>query len=230
MTSRLPMTVTADLQPLAPPPFALIINPPQGPTVSKRDRTVTFRPVVCAIATAVAKTATNSADTVLIGAILGGMMRLLATLLGLASLAAWQVPNQQVFRSATDAVPVYVSVIGRDGQQIRGLQQSDFTLLDNGKPQPVTFFSADRHPFAVALLLDTRFSMSVGPGLARQAEFARAIADALDTDDRVALGSTTRPLLQLSKDKTEASRQLRRPPMALAQAFARPGDEPSAAL
>lgn len=157
------------------------------------------------------------------------MLRLVSSALLAITVMGWQAQRPQTFRTSTDAVPVYVSVMGRDGLQIKGLQQSDFTLLDNGKPQPITYFSADRHPFALALLIDGRSSMMFGPGWARQAEFARLLADSLDKDDHVALGSVHGPLVQLSADKTEVSRQLRRPPLSLAGEFKRFEDEPSAA-
>ena len=37
-------------------------------------------------------------------------------------------------------VPVYV--FGPDGQPIRGLQASDFTVLEDGKPRPIRVFEA----------------------------------------------------------------------------------------
>jgi hypothetical protein len=106
---------------------------------------------------------------------------------------------------------VYVSVTGRDGRQMAGLQPADFTVLDGGKRQPIVFFSAERHPFAVAFVLDTTFSMVLGSGMVRQVDTARALVEALDPDDQASLGSLGRPLVELSADKINLSRLLRRP-------------------
>jgi len=149
-----------------------------------------------------------------------------------AGVAAAQTPTpappSQVFHSGTDMVPVYVSVTGRDGRQIAGLQQGDFTILDGGKRQPIVFFSAARHPIAVALVLDSTFSMLLGAGLAKQADTGRALAEALDRDDQLALGSLTRPIRELSEDKLEVSRLLRRPPNFIAADVLRKGGEADA--
>ncbi|HEY2353021.1 MAG TPA: VWA domain-containing protein [Candidatus Acidoferrum sp.] len=49
----------------------------------------------------------------------------------------------QVIRSATRLVQVSVVVQAKNGAPITGLKQANFTLLDNGKPQQVAFFSAN---------------------------------------------------------------------------------------
>jgi VWFA-related protein len=140
-----------------------------------------------------------------------------------AVIAAGQTPPQQspqqVFRAGADVVPVYVSVMGRDGRQIAGLKQADFTVLDGGKPQPIAFFSDARHPFAAALVVDTTFSMQLTAGMNRQLSVARALVEALDADDQASLGSLSRPLVELSADKTRLLQILRRPGVAVAQDF-----------
>jgi VWFA-related protein len=50
-----------------------------------------------------------------------------------------------------------VSVTSRSGEPVTGLQQQDFTLLDNKAPQPITSFQAlggDKAPLEVILVLD----------------------------------------------------------------------------
>jgi VWFA-related protein len=50
-----------------------------------------------------------------------------------------------------------VSVTSRSGEPVTGLQQQDFTLLDNKAPQPITSFQAfggDKTPLEVILVLD----------------------------------------------------------------------------
>ena len=41
------------------------------------------------------------------------------------------------FRSGIDIVELDVSVLGKDRMPIRGLTAADFTVLEDGKPQPV---------------------------------------------------------------------------------------------
>jgi hypothetical protein len=78
-----------------------------------------------------------------------------------------------------------------------------------GRPRPIEFFSAARHPFAVAIVLDGTFSMWLGAGFQKQMAAARALAESLDADDQVALGSLTRPVAELSDNKVNVSRLLR---------------------
>jgi VWFA-related protein len=137
------------------------------------------------------------------------MTRVITAVLAGSLLVSGQHTSPQVFRSIADLVPVYVTVMGRDGRALSGLQQSDFTLLDSGKPRPIAFFSAARHPFAVAIVLDGTFSMWLGAGFQKQMAAARELAEALDADDQVALGSLTRPVAELSDNKVNVSRLLR---------------------
>jgi len=58
--------------------------------------------------------------------------------------AAQQAPPGQtpVFRSSVDLVHLDVSVLDRDRLPVRGLTEADFTVLEDGKPQPISVFSA----------------------------------------------------------------------------------------
>ena len=46
------------------------------------------------------------------------------------------------FRGGIDIVELDVSVLGKDRMPIRGLTPSDFTVLEDGKPQPIVAFDA----------------------------------------------------------------------------------------
>lgn len=48
-----------------------------------------------------------------------------------------------VLRTETRAVQINVGVKDRDGLPIRGLQKEDFSVFDDGKLQPIQFFSPD---------------------------------------------------------------------------------------
>jgi VWFA-related protein len=52
-------------------------------------------------------------------------------------------PQSQVIRTATRLVQVNVVVQNKDGTPITSLKEADFTLLDNGQPQKIAFFSAN---------------------------------------------------------------------------------------
>jgi VWFA-related protein len=74
------------------------------------------------------------------------------------AVAHGQVP-QVPFRSATDLVPVYVTVRDRETRLVPDLTRDDFTITDNGKLQDIAFFSNDVAPFSVVVMLDRSRSM-----------------------------------------------------------------------
>jgi len=49
---------------------------------------------------------------------------------------------QQIFRTGVDLVRLDVSVLDRNRQPIHGLRAEDFTVLEDGRPQPVVAFAA----------------------------------------------------------------------------------------
>ena len=72
-----------------------------------------------------------------------------------ASLAA-QRPS---FRSAVELVLLNVTVTGPGGRFVSDLSAEDFQILEDGRPQEVTFFSSANVPLSVSLLIDTSSSM-----------------------------------------------------------------------
>ena len=107
----------------------------------------------------------------------------LALALGAVGLAA----QQPVFRGTTELVRVFVTVTDRDGRLVTTLQQSDFEVRDEGKPQPIALFDNTPQPVRLVLLLDVSGSMEGNLPLLREASqqlFAR-----LRPDDRVRVGS-----------------------------------------
>ncbi|OFW04475.1 MAG: hypothetical protein A3I61_11735 [Acidobacteria bacterium RIFCSPLOWO2_02_FULL_68_18] len=68
--------------------------------------------------------------------------------------------QEPVFRSSTRIVPVVATVVDAQGRLVPGLDRDEFTILDNGKPQEVTFFQNDVQPFTVVVMLDYSASMT----------------------------------------------------------------------
>jgi VWFA-related protein len=57
-------------------------------------------------------------------------------------------------RVPVELVLVPVTVADDDGKLIYGLQKEDFQLLEEGIPQPITYFSSDPVPLSAAILID----------------------------------------------------------------------------
>ncbi len=85
-------------------------------------------------------------------------LRLTALLLTVTAVAA--LAQQPTFKGGTMIVPVVTTVTDAGGRLVPNLEEPDFTVLDNGKPQPVTFFQNDVRPFTVVVMLDTSASMT----------------------------------------------------------------------
>ena len=65
-----------------------------------------------------------------------------------------------VFRSNTQTVPVFATVIDAERRLVPSLDKNAFTILDNGEPQEITFFLNEIQPFTVVVMLDTSLSMT----------------------------------------------------------------------
>lgn len=58
----------------------------------------------------------------------------------------------------TNFVQIPVMVKDSEGQLVDGLLPRDFTVLENGKPQPLTYFTSDPFQLSVAILIDLGMS------------------------------------------------------------------------
>jgi Ca-activated chloride channel family protein len=63
------------------------------------------------------------------------------------------------FKSGVDMVPLTVTVTDTSGKYVTGLTGRDFTVIEDGVEQPVSFFACGDVPVDVALVLDTSASM-----------------------------------------------------------------------
>jgi Ca-activated chloride channel family protein len=82
-----------------------------------------------------------------------------------AALAGQQPPGGAgplqggAFRSGVDVVSLNVTVTDPAGRYVTDLSREDFSVLEDGVKQDVTFFSRTSVPLAVSLLVDTSASM-----------------------------------------------------------------------
>ena len=70
------------------------------------------------------------------------------------------VAQEPTFRSGTRIVPVVTTVTDAQGRLVPGLEKEEFTILDNGKPQEITFFQNEVQPFTVVVMMDYSASMT----------------------------------------------------------------------
>jgi VWFA-related protein len=77
--------------------------------------------------------------------------------------------QEPTFRSGTRIVPLPTMVTDGQGRFVPNLEQADFTILDNGKPQEIVIFENTVQPFTVVVLLDFSISMTNELKLLKQA-------------------------------------------------------------
>ena len=70
----------------------------------------------------------------------------IALALALSNAALFAQPQAPTFRAGTKLVEVTVAVLDKKGNPVTGLSQSDFTVEDGGKAQPIAFFRFDGLP------------------------------------------------------------------------------------
>jgi Ca-activated chloride channel family protein len=107
-------------------------------------------------------------------------------LLGLVGLAA-RAPQGPTFKAGTRTVAVYATVTDAAGRLVPDLDRDVFTIVDNGKPQPLTLFANDIQPITVTVLLDRSGSMRANFALVERA--AEAFVGAMLPNDRARIGS-----------------------------------------
>ena len=74
--------------------------------------------------------------------------------------ASITVAQQPTFRTGTQIVSVVTTVTDSDGRLVPGLEREAFTILDDGDPQPITFFQNEVQPFTVVVMMDYSASMT----------------------------------------------------------------------
>jgi Ca-activated chloride channel family protein len=95
-------------------------------------------------------------------------------------------PQTPTFSSRITQVEVYATVTDRNGRAVKGLADTDFTVLEDDVPQKISTFVGGEFPAAVALAVDRSFSMK-GTPLTMAKTAGRAFVGNLKPDDRVML-------------------------------------------
>lgn len=82
------------------------------------------------------------------------------------AVAGWETssraaaPRQEpTFKAQAELVVLHVSVRDRSGRYVAGLDASAFTVIDAGRAQRITFFSAEPVPASLAIVVDNSSSM-----------------------------------------------------------------------
>jgi VWFA-related protein len=96
-------------------------------------------------------------------------MRPFLTSVVVVAAALIALAQEPTFRSGARIVPVLATVTDAQGRLVPDLEQQQFTILDNGKPQPITFFENEVQPFTAVVMLDFSFSMNNNLKLLKQA-------------------------------------------------------------
>jgi len=90
-------------------------------------------------------------------------------LLAVAALTAAAPQEGPTFKATTQIVSVPATVLDGQGRLVPNLDQDQFTILDNGKPQDIIFFQNETQPFTVVVMLDFSASMTSNLDLLRDA-------------------------------------------------------------
>ena len=91
------------------------------------------------------------------------------------------------FKTGVELINVTATVLDSSGRFVPGLGKEDFTVFEDGTPQDVTHFSAERSPVSLGVVLDTSDSMDGEKIQAAKAALNRFLYDLLDEDDEIFL-------------------------------------------
>jgi Ca-activated chloride channel family protein len=87
-------------------------------------------------------------------------MRSIAPVLLVLALTVTAAAQGQKIRVATNSVPVYVTVMDAERRLVPDLNQEDFEVLDNLKPQTINVFENKPVPITTVVMIDTSGSMT----------------------------------------------------------------------
>jgi Ca-activated chloride channel family protein len=140
-------------------------------------------------------------------AVLGAL--LIAVRIAAAQSGAGQQPPA-TFRSSVDLVTLHVSVLDDSGRYLTDLEQPEFEVFEDGRPQELRVFEPGGYPLAVTLFLDISSSMSHVFPKAQEAaiEFLQRLAPQ-DVASIVAFGDRVNILQTFTADQQALERAAR---------------------
>jgi Ca-activated chloride channel family protein len=101
----------------------------------------------------------------------------------------------------TDLITVTVTVTDTYGRYVSGLGKGAFTVLDEKKPQEITFFSDDDAPVSVGVIFDVSGSMS-GDKIKRAREaLSKFVQTSHNSDEYFLIGFNSRAQLLLDRTR-----------------------------
>ncbi len=110
----------------------------------------------------------------------------------LSAQAPQRKPSDSVFRGGVEMVSLNVTVLDQQQHYLTDLESRDFTILEDGARQDITYFNRMSLPIALSLLIDTSASMEQRLTIAQDAAIGFAkklrpqdLAQVVDFDTRV---------------------------------------------
>ena len=89
------------------------------------------------------------------------------------------------FLGGVDLINVTATVTDDDGRFVQGLRQEDFAIFEDGERQDVAYFSDDRVPVSLGIVLDASGSMTADKLSAARSAIDRLIYDLLGDNDEL---------------------------------------------
>lgn len=106
-----------------------------------------------------------------------------------AQLATTQSPPG-VLRVQVDLRSLAIRVTDKQGNDVKGLSADDFTILEDGQPQKISFFGTDNVPTSLNVLVDESGSMDTGKLGSAEAIAARFLRSGRPDDEISAMEFT----------------------------------------
>jgi Ca-activated chloride channel family protein len=91
------------------------------------------------------------------------------------------------FRSSVELINVSASVSDANGRFVANLRQDDFRIFEDDEQQTISYFSAERVPVSLGIVLDTSGSMAGEKIQSARTALDRFLFDLLDDDDEIFL-------------------------------------------
>ena len=107
--------------------------------------------------------------------------------LSVVTVAAVSVTAQEGFRfrSGVELVNVTATVTDETGRFVSGLRKEDFTVYDDNVRQDVAYFSSERVPVSLGIVLDASGSMDGERIATAKRAISRFVYDLLGQDDEL---------------------------------------------